>query len=81
MEQSLHFAKVISSEKFYKEIDALVRHHNLNYMDAVIYFCEKNELEIEAAASMIKSNLRIKSQIQSEGEVLNFLPRTAKLPI
>lgn len=78
---NLHFAKVISSDKFYKEVDSLVKKHNLNYMDAVLHFCEKNDLEIEVAASMIKSNMRIKSMIQTEGEVLNILPRTAKLPI
>lgn len=81
MNDGLQLTKVISSEKFYKEIEALVRKHNLNYIDAVIHYCEKNEIEIEAAASMIKSNMRIKSQVQSEGEELRFLPRTAKLPI
>jgi hypothetical protein len=30
---------------------------------------------------MIKGNFRIKSQIQQEGELLHFLPKTAKLPV
>ena len=74
-------AKAIDTNKFYKEIDALVEKHNLNYIDAVVYFCEKNEIELETAASMISSNYRIKSSIQMEGEELHFLPRSAKLPI
>ena len=81
MNDNLQLTKVISSDKFYKEIETLVNKHNLNYIDAVLHYCEKNEIEIEAAASMIKSNMRIKSQVQSEGEELRFLPRTAKLPI
>lgn len=81
MDDNLQLTKVISSDKFYKEIETLVKKHKLNYIDAVIHYCEKNEIEIEAAASMIKSNMRIKSQVQSEGEELRFLPRTAKLPI
>lgn len=81
MNDNLQLTKVISSDKFYKEIETLVKKHNLNYIDAVIHYCEKNEIEIEAAASMIKSNMRIKSQVQSEGEELRFLPRTAKLPV
>jgi hypothetical protein len=72
--------KIMSTESFYKEIDVLVKQHRLNYMDAILYFCEKNNVEIEVAASMIKSNLRIKSQLQYEGEELNFLPKTARLP-
>jgi len=50
-------------------------------MDAIVFYCERNEVEIETAAAMIKGNFRIKSQIQQEGELLNFLPKTAKLPI
>lgn len=77
----LKFAKALSTERFYKEVEVLVTKHNLNYMDAVVFFCEKNDIEVETAASMIRSNQRIKSHIQTEGEALNFLPKTAKLPI
>lgn len=73
--------KIMSTGSFYNEIDFLVKQHGLNYMDAILFFCEKNNVEIEVAASMIKSNLRIKSQLQHEGEELNFLPKTARLPI
>lgn len=81
MSEILKLSKVTNSEAFYKEIDVLVRKHSLTYMDAIVYYCERNDLEIETAASMIKGNFRIKSQIQQEGEQLNFLPKTAKLPI
>lgn len=81
MSDNLKFSKMMSTDVFYKEIDRLVKNHNLTYMDAIVYYCEKNEIEIETAASMIKGNFRIKSQIQQEGEQLNFLPRTAKLPV
>jgi hypothetical protein len=81
MDEDFMLTKAITPDRFYKEIDRLVRKHSLNYMDAVIHYCEKNNVEIEVAASMITSNHRIKSYIQNEGEELNFLPRTAKLPI
>jgi hypothetical protein len=77
----LKLNKTIDTNNFYKEIDSLVKRHNLKYIDAVVYFCEKNEIEIETAASMISDNYRIKSSLQLEGEELHFLPRTAKLPI
>lgn len=77
----LKFSKIMTSNSFYEEIDTLVSVHNLSYMDAIVHFCEKNEIEIEVAAAMIKENFRIKSTMQQEGEELNFLPKTAKLPI
>ena len=81
MSENLKFSKMMSTDNFYKEIDKLVRVHSLTYMDAIVYYCERNQIEIETAAAMIKGNFRIKSQIQQEGEQLNYLPKTAKLPI
>lgn len=77
----LKFSKLLNADNFYREIEKLVANHNLTYMDAIVHFCEKNELEIETAAALVKGNFRFKSQIQQEGETLHYLPRTAKLPI
>lgn len=70
----------LTTEKFTKEIERLVSTYDLEYMDAVIHFCEKNNIEVETAASIIRSNLKIKSKLQLEAENLNFLPKSAKLP-
>lgn len=70
----------LTTEKFTNEIERIVRNFNLEYMDAVIYYCEKNNIEVETAASIIRSNLKIKSKLQIEAENLNFLPKSAKLP-
>lgn len=77
----LEFSKIINADQFYKEIDSLVKQYQFNYIDAIVFFCEKNEMEIETAASLIKGNFRIKSELQSDGEALNFLPKSAKLPV
>lgn len=81
MDENLKFSKMLSTDTFYKAVDALVSRHNLSYIDAVVYYCEKNNVEIEVAASMIRNNFRIRSVVQTEGEDLNLLPRTARLPI
>jgi hypothetical protein len=81
MSDDLKIAKMISTDKFYKDVDTLVKNHKLTYIDAVVHYCTKNDIELEVAASMIKSNYRIKSQVQYEGEELNFLPKSARLPI
>lgn len=70
----------LTSEKFLKEIERIVSTYNIEYMDAVIHFCDKNNIEVETAASIIRSNLKIKSKLQLEAENLNYLPKSAKLP-
>lgn len=73
--------KKLVPQSFYAEIETLVVEHKIDYIDAVVYYCEKNNLEIETAASIIKGNAKFKAMLQNEGEALNMLPKTAKLPI
>jgi hypothetical protein len=66
---------------FSLNIEEIVYMKDISYMDAIIEYCEQNEVEIEVAASLISNNL--KSKIQLEAEDLNFLPKsnTTKLPL
>ena len=51
----------------------------IDHMDAITTYCERNNLEIEVAATLINESL--KSIIQGEAMELRFLPRGGKLPI
>lgn len=66
---------------FFHTIEEIVYMKDVSYMDAVLLYCEENNVEIEVAASLINNN--IKYQIQLEAEELHFLPKsnTTKLPI
>lgn len=73
--------KSMSSDRFIKEVERLVIKHRLDYMDAVIHLCEENNMEVEAAATIIRNNIRIKSKLQAQAEDLNFLPKSSRLPV
>jgi Phage late-transcription coactivator len=51
----------------------------IDHMDAITTYCEKNNLEIEIAATLINESL--KSIILSEAMELRYLPKEGKLPI
>ena len=70
-----------SSSDFVKEITQLVSDKNIGFFDAVIYYCETHNIEVETAASMIKQSTLLKSKIQYEAEELNLMRKTARLPI
>ena len=67
--------------EFSSLIEDIVYMKDVSYMDAVLLYCEDNEVEFEVAATLISDNL--KSKIQIEAESLNFLPKsnTTKLPL
>lgn len=54
---------------------------NIDYIDAVVLWCEDNKIEIEYIASLIKKDPVMKSKLQVEAENLNILKRSARLPI
>ena len=64
------------------EIEAIVRSAkgNLTYVDAVVHFCEKNELEVEDIAKVLHKN--ILEKIKEESIQLNIIKgeKKAKLP-
>lgn len=68
-------------QEFVKEIEQCVKEHKLDYIDAVLHYCDKNGLELETVAAMIKSSSKIKAKIQQEAEDNNVLPKTNRLPV
>jgi len=66
---------------FSQDIRTICQDKSMEYIDAVIYWCEINNIEVEYAAQLIKKDLVILSEIQTEAENLNILKKTAKLPV
>jgi uncharacterized protein YdhG (YjbR/CyaY superfamily) len=71
---------MIDRNKFNQEIEDFVYETGESYIDAIINFCEKNNVEIESVAKMI--NKVIKAKIESEAEDLNLLTeKLCRLPV
>ena len=77
----MKISQIRTSADFVKEIDKLVISKNITFFDAVILFCESNNMEVETAASLVKQSTVLKSRIQMEAENLNLMKRSARLPI
>jgi hypothetical protein len=69
----------ITPVDFAKEIDDLVRRNNFDHIQAIKYWSEKHNVNIEDTAPLINRNL--KSRLQTDYESLHYLPRSGKLPI
>lgn len=64
-----------------QSIEDLVWKHDISYMDAIVLYCEDNNIEIENLARAIKNNDMIRAKLQFEAEELNYLPKSNTLPI
>ena len=75
-------SKFFCPSRFAQEIEALVHNtENMSYIDAIIHFCEQNNIDVESVPKLISKPL--KEKIKYEAQELNFLKRTsrAKLPL
>jgi hypothetical protein len=72
---------LIFNVNYVQEIENLVRDKNIEYIDAIVHYCEKSGLEIEFLAGIIKKDPVMKSKLQFEAENLNFMKKSARLPI
>ena len=70
-------------ELFVKEIEKLKISKNMNYIDAVVLFCERHGYEIESVALLIKKDPVLISKIRNEAELSNLLKNSkrSRLPI
>lgn len=71
----------IGNQVFLQEIERIRLRDNVQYMDAVLYFCEKNNLEIESIANIICDSPLLHARIQEEAEELNYIEKTRRLPL
>ncbi len=80
LEQAIE-SKFLTPQKFAMEIEKIVANDELNYIDAILHYCETNNLEIESITKLISKPL--KERLKWDATRLNFMKRTsrAKLPI
>lgn len=71
----------MTKNNFVEEIDLLCKEKNIEYIDAIVMWCARNNLEVETAAYWIKKDPSMKLKIQAEAENLNILKKGARLPI
>ena len=64
---------------FSLEIENIAKEKKISHMDAVLYYCEKNDMEPDSVSRLITKGL--KEKIEANATELNFLPKTATLPI
>ena len=81
MTEEIDFNFTKSTADFMNEIEQVAINKKCSYLDAVLIYCEQNGVEIETAASIIKSSAKLKARIHTDAEELNYFPKTRKLPI
>ena len=80
LEQAIE-SKFLTPQKFAIEIEKIVAEQELNYIDAILHYCESNSLEVDSITKLISKPL--KERLKWDAIRLNFMKKTsrAKLPL
>ena len=75
-------SKFFCPTRFAQEIEALVLNNSdMNYIDAIVFFCDQNSIDVESVPKLISKPL--KDKIKRDAMELNFMKKSsrAKLPL
>lgn len=78
----MKIVNIKSSSDFVIDIEKIVKDKSIGHFEAVMLYCEQNNIEPETAATLVKHNSVLKAKIQIEAENLNMVRKlSARLPI
>ena len=69
--------KFMTSTKFAGEIEKLVSDNaDMNYIDAIVHFCEQNGIEVDSINKLVSKPL--KEKLKYDAQRLNFIKKTSR---
>ena len=70
----------MTSVKFSQEVEKIaIENNDINYIDAVLIYCEKNEIEIESVPKLISKPL--KEKLKFDAQKLNYMKKTSRAKV
>jgi hypothetical protein len=72
---------LLNSKKFGLLIEEIVKKKKISYLDAVLDYCETNDIDTSTVSSLVNKSLKEKIQIEAENLNLVEKTNTSKLPI
>ncbi len=72
----------MNSKEFSLIIEGVVKDKKpITYMDAIIWYCEQNQIEVESVGRLISKALKEKIEVEARKADLIKVEQTGKLPI
>tara|TARA_A100001234_G_scaffold211569_1_gene212297 strand:- start:356 stop:613 length:258 start_codon:yes stop_codon:yes gene_type:complete len=66
----------MTAAKFSLEIEEIVKDSKLNYIEAVVQFCEDKNIELDSVNKLISKPL--KEKLKYDAQRLNFMKKTSR---
>lgn len=71
----------VTVNNFQTAIESCVHKNGMGYLEAIMFYCEQHNIEIEAVTSLIKKSEAIKAKLEAECEEQNMIQKQPRLPV
>ena len=72
----------MNSKEFSLIIEGVVKDKRpITYMDAILWYCDENQIEVESVGRLISKALKEKIQVEASKQNLIKMEATGKLPV
>ncbi len=66
----------MTTARFSQDVEKVAFENHMNYIDAIVFYCEKNDIEIESVPKLISKPL--KEKLKFDAQKLNFIKKTSR---
>lgn len=66
----------MTTAKFSQDVEKIAYENSMNYIDAIVHYCETNEIEIESVSKLISKPL--KEKLKYDAQKLNYIKKTSR---
>lgn len=66
----------MTTVRFSTGVESLVKDDEMSYIDAIIHYCDVNDIELETVPKLISKPL--KEKLKFEAQQLNFIKKTSR---
>ena len=71
----------MTSKEFSLKIENIVKEKKISYMDAVVLYCEQNEIDTGTVSILISKSLKEKIKLEATNLKMLKFPKCGQLPV
>ena len=71
----------MTSKEFSLKIENIVKETKITYMDAVVWYCEQNDIDTGTVSNLISKSLKEKIKLEATNLKMLKFPKCGQLPV
>jgi hypothetical protein len=71
----------MNSKEFSLNIESIVKEKRISYMDAIVWYCEQNDIDTSTVSPLVSKSLKEKIKLEATNLKMLKFPKCGQLPI